>query len=660
LSAGFALAIDGRAAAARLQPRSRFPVIHSSPPARAPASQAPAAAPDAAGPGAEPLPPTASEAAGAPAEPHRERRVRFGTFLQEAALLHRPVRYADVVARLGQDMLEPAGGRRSQRIRLRPLDVVRLVRPYVSVRLSSQVRAVAPLGIYLFLFQLLILRQPVADAGVIAGGLLAVVVGLMLFMEGLRVGLMPFGETIGGILPRRSPLPVVLAIAWLLGIGVTFAEPAIGALQAAGAVVEAQRAPYLYALLNDWAGALVLIVGAGVGLAAVLGTIRFLQGWSLKPLIYASILPTLALTLYFVADPELGKTIGLAWDAGAVTTGPVTVPLVLSLGIGIASAAGKGRSALSGFGIVTLASLFPILGVMLLTLYVAGTVSVEEILFVAEVAAGAAAAPAWHQATPWAEILTGLRAIVPLILFLLVILRFVLRERIRDRLQTAYGLTLTVLGMIVFNLGLTYGLAKLGAQSGGMVPAAFTELGGVPASPLYAVGIGIAIAGLFAWVLGFGATLAEPALNALGLTVENLTSGAFRKSMLMTAVSVGVGFGIGLGVLKIIFGFSLAWLLVPGYLGALLLTAASTEEFVNVAWDSAGVTTGPVTVPLVLAMGLGLGGAVGAVEGFGVLALASICPILSVLATGLWVQWSVQRRHRIADDELVGTEHRHS
>jgi hypothetical protein len=160
------------------------------------------------------------------------------------------------------------------------------------------------------------------------------------------------------------------------------------------------------------------------------------------------------------------------------------------------------------------------------------------------------------------------------------------------------------------------------------------------------------VALLFAWILGFGATLAEPALNALGLTVENLTNGAFRKSMPMYAVSTGVAFGIAVGVMKIIFGFSVGWVLVPGYIAALVLTAMSSEEYVNVAWDSAGVTTGPVTVPLVLAMGLGFGDAVGAIEGFGILAFASIGPILSVLTTGLLVERSVRRRHEMAEREI--------
>ncbi|MGI9235743.1 MAG: DUF1538 family protein, partial [Woeseiaceae bacterium] len=153
-------------------------------------------------------------------------------------------------------------------------EVLRLIQPYISTRFMDQVKSVVPLALYLALFQLLILNQVVEDSMLITGGLFAVIVGLMIFMEGLARGLMPFGEIIGSTLPRKSPLPVVLFITLLLGIGVTFAEPAIGALQAAGQNIDVERAPYLYTLLNEWADTLVLVVGASVGMAAVLGTVR--------------------------------------------------------------------------------------------------------------------------------------------------------------------------------------------------------------------------------------------------------------------------------------------------------------------------------------------------------------------------------------------------
>lgn len=570
--------------------------------------------------------------------------IRFGRFVRAVSVHQREISNNDLVPKPEYDNSGNEMDYRPPPIRLRPVDGYRLVRPYVGVRFADQARAVVPLAIYLVLFQLLILRQGVSGAWVIGGGLVAVIVGLMMFMEGLKLGLMRLGETMGSGLPSKSTLPVVLTVAFLLGVGVTFAEPAIGALKQAGQIVDIQKAPYLYALLNEWAEVLVGVVGAGVGLAAVLGTVRFLFGWSLKPLIYFTLAPTLLLTLYLASDPQLSNTLALAWDCGAVTTGPVTVPLVLSLGIGIASAAGKGDSSLAGFGIVTLASLFPIVGVQLLTLYVSFNYTPEQIIAAAGAASAAAESLRWYQVTPGAEIVGGIRAIVPLVVFLFIVLALVLREKVGRGGELAYGLTLCVLGMIVFNLGLSYGLSSLGGQSGGLIPGAFMAVNDVSDSPLYGYLLGIVIAVTFAWVLGFGATLAEPALNALGLTVENLTNGAFRKSMLMYSVSTGVGCGIALGVLKIVYDIPVAWLIVPGYLIAIGLTVVSSEEFVNVAWDSAGVTTGPVTVPLVLAMGLGFGNALGVTEGFGILSMASIGPIIAVQTTGLWIRWKISRR----------------
>ncbi len=528
-------------------------------------------------------------------------------------------------------------------------EVVRLIRPYISVRFMEQLKAVVPLAIYLALFQILFLHHMVEDSWIITGGMFAVIAGLMFFMEGLNKGLMPLGNIIGNTLPRHSTLPLVMFITLLLGIGVTFAEPAIGALQAAGQNVVVERAPYLYAILNFWSQELVLVVGLCVGLAAVLGTLRFLYGWSLKPLIYITLAPALALTLFASVNEELRVIIGLAWDCGAVTTGPVTVPLVLSLGIGIASSAGKGESGLSGFGIVTLASLFPIIGVLLLCIYVSTTTTPAEIIEAAKQLAQTAdtSSLAWYERSPGVEFVLGVRAILPLVIFLFLVLKFVLRYKLKNQGEIIYGIALTIIGMCIFNLGLTYGLSKLGGATGGMVPIAFMEISGIEISPIYRYGVGLILALLFAWVLGFGATLAEPALNALGTTTENLTNGVFKKKTLINAVSIGVGCGIATGLAKIIFDLPLAWLILPGYLLAFVLTIFSTEEFVNVAWDSAGVTTGPITVPLVLAMGLGFGNATQAIEGFGILCMASIGPILTVLITGLWSRYRASKMEPI-------------
>ena len=569
---------------------------------------------------------------------------RFGDYQHDIGAGHHNVSFNDLKPAPKLDADGNPVPQREPRIKLNGSEIYQLFQPYLSVRFMEQLRAVVPLAAYLLLFQILILRQLEADYLIITGGMLAVMVGLMLFMEGLKLGLMPFGTVIGSTLPRKSPLPLVLIVTLLLGIGVTFAEPAIGALKAAGQNVSVEQAPYLYALLNQWSDMLVLVVGFSVGLAAVLGTLRFLYGWSLKPMIYMALLPLLALTVGAAFDPDLIHIIGLAWDCGAVTTGPVTVPLVLSLGIGIAAAAGKGDSGLSGFGIVTLASLFPIIGVLLLAFYVSMTLTPAEIIQASLHASSAATTPAWYETSPGEEIVLGVRAILPLVIFLFLVLRFILREPLKNRGEIFFGISLTIIGMCIFNLGLTYGLSKLGSDVGELIPAAYTQIPGIEISPIYMYGIGLTLALLFAWALGFGATMAEPALNALGETTEHLTNGVFKKKTLLNAVSLGVAFGIAAGLAKLMFHLPLVWMIVPGYLVAVVLTFFSSEEYVNVAWDSAGVTTGPITVPLVLAMGLGIGSAMNAVEGFGILCMASIGPIISVMVTGLWARYKAGKQ----------------
>ena len=231
-----------------------------------------------------------------------------------------------------------------------------------------------------------------------------------------------------------------------------------------------------------------------------------------------------------------------------------------------------------------------------------------------------------------------------MVIFLAAVLFLLLKTKLPNKLVTTYGIVLCVIGMCVFNLGLTYGLGAMGTQTGQSLPGAFTTLDIIKTSPIFSKEVGITLVILFALILGFGATLAEPALNALGMTVQKLTNGAFKKSMLMYSVAIGVSVGIALGVAKLVLTLDLVSMLLPLYALGIILTIFSSEEFVNVAWDSAGVTTGPVTVPLVLAMGLGLGEAVSAIEGFGILSLASICPIIAVLSTGLIIQVSQNRK----------------
>ena len=613
------------------------------------------------------------------------------------------------------------------RFKLGLRDTLRIVLPYARNKLTEQISSIWFIVAYLIGFQLLVLDLPIVFAAMIATGILIVALGLMFFMEGLRLGLMPLGEVIGRTLPEKSSLPIILTFAFLLGIGATFAEPAIAVLKAAGRGVDPAQAPLLYSMLNDFSGELVACVGIGVGLAVLLGVLRFFHDWPLKWLAIPSVALLIGLSIYFSQVPELNDVLGLAWDCGAVTTGPVTVPLVLALGIGVCRvvSSGSGASSTSGFGIVTLASLFPILAVLLLGLFhyaaddyygadkYEGEVVIQEaeqttvaprktgqintseyatflasgelpenyelsvnpgqaelidgkiVIQQPEITVtkpaepmGVVHAKTWNSDLAILEQIQAagmdaIRAILPLCAFLVFVLYLVLRTRLDNSTDIGVGVSFALIGMALFGLGIALGLTPLGSQLGANIPLAFAT--GVPwgldfsIAPLFDENAGKVVAIIFAFFLGYGATLAEPALNALGDTVERITVGAFRKRLLMQSVAVGVGLGIGAGVVKMAFGLPLLYLLVPAYTVVILLTLIAPNNFVNFSWDSAGVTTGPITVPLVLAMGLGIGGSIpGVSDGFGILALASVGPILTVLTVGLYTQ-----RQNSAEEQSV-------
>lgn len=523
-------------------------------------------------------------------------------------------------------------------VTITPALVFYILAPYVWAKLKEQVRAVVPISSFLFLVQFLVLRQGVSDSVSVAVGLTTVVLGLMFFMEGVRVGLTPLGESIGALLPAKARLWLVLSFAFVLGIGSTVAEPAIGTLKAAGSNVRPGDAALLFDLLNGSSGILVASVATGVGIATMLGIYRFVANWSLKTLLLPTLALTLVLTLVAELTPGTREVVSLAWDAGAVTTGSVTVPLVLALGIGVSAVLGKSDTGMGGFGIVTLASLWPVTTVLVTALaiyHLGGYPSTSEASGPAEAAGVGGTASSAPFELLAESMSTVLQAIIPLVLLLYVVHRFVLREPIRRASEIFVGVVLALLGLFLFNVGLSLGLIPLGQQVGGNVPSTFA-----PPEQLYGETGGRIVAILIAFALGYGATLAEPALGALGNSVEDLTAGAFKKTLLAHAVALGVGLGLAAGMAKIMFDWPLSYLVVPSYLLLVPITLASEEKYVNIGWDSAGVTTGEITVPLVLAMGLGIGVAVGVPEGFGLLALASVGPILTVLTLGLIVSKS--------------------
>jgi hypothetical protein len=520
---------------------------------------------------------------------------------------------------------------RLERIKITPSQAAGILLPYSWHKVKEQVVTVAPVCVYLVFFQLLVLRYSLSQAGWITGGIVLVILGLVFFLEGVRIGLVPIGETIGDTMPGRSKKYAVLIFGFLLGVLAAFGEPVLGSLQIAGAGVDPAKTPYLFYLLVTNPLVLSLTVSFGVGIAVLIGTLRFINGWSLKILILPLVGIALALTLIASQSHRIFSMVGLAWDTGAVIVGPVLCPLVLSLGLGVCRATGRTDTGMAGFGMVGLISVLPITMVIILG-YVLSFIFGDNLSVTA--AAVASSSSTGIPGIALDSVLLSLRAILPIFVFLYLYMRVFLKIRGIPIPQLALGIAFSIFGLFLFNFGLSVGLSELGNQVGNRLPLSFHP----PGQSLFPSEIGKIVVVAFGAILGYGATLAEPAFNILGQQVEDVTHGAFKKWIFGQAVAIGVGIGAGLGIASVTYGINLLYLLVPPYILLFILTLANNEKYVNIAWDGGAVTTGPVTVPLKIAIGIALSHATGFAEGFGVLALASAYPVLNILLLGLYVK----------------------
>ena len=220
--------------------------------------------------------------------------------------------------------------------------------PYSWHHIKEQLFVVVPVCIYLALFHLIILKSSLSRIAWVTCGIAIVVMGLALFLEGIRLGMVPLGDAIGNTLPRKAALPLVLTFAFFLGILGAFGEPVVGSLQIAGAGVDPAKAPLVYKLLVTSPIILKVTISLAVGIAVFLAVLRFVRGWSLKWVILPLVGMSIGLTIAASRNHDLSSAIGLAWDTGAVIVGPVLCPLVLALGLGVCRAAGRADSGMAG------------------------------------------------------------------------------------------------------------------------------------------------------------------------------------------------------------------------------------------------------------------------------------------------------------------------
>ncbi len=479
-------------------------------------------------------------------------------------------------------------------------------------QLKSSFRDLLPIIIVIAFFQAVVLQQVPEGLGSILIGLFIVAVGLALFIQGLEVGIFPIGENLAHEFAAKGSVLWLLAFAFLMGFSTTIAEPALIAIAQKASLISEGRIDAF--VLRIW-------VAFSVGFAIALGAFRILTGHPIAYYIISGYILVVALTPFVPVE-----IVGLAYDSGGVTTSTVTVPLVAALGVGLAASIRGRNPVIDGFGLIAFASLTPMIFVQLYGLYVysfADTASLEALSGMASTVSEQTHGITETLKKLFYELLSVITDVLPILVVIFFFQYAIIKKAVPNLPKISLGIVLVILGLYAFIVGLEMGLFPIGES----MAQQLTEQGNV----FYIY--------LFAFLIGFSTTMAEPALLAIAMKVEEISGGTIKQKILRSVVAIGVALGIALGAYRIISGDPIHYYIIAGYIVVIILTFLAPKYIVPIAYDSGGVTTSTVTVPLVAALGLGLAtnieGRSPLIDGFGLIAFASLFPMITVLGYGI-------------------------
>lgn len=437
------------------------------------------------------------------------------------------------------------------------------------------------------------------------GGVL-IIIGLSFFLVGADIGVLPMGQRAGSALVHKRNLPLLLGAGFIIGFIITVAEPDVQVL--AAQVMDV--APSISARN------LVFMIAAGVGLFVSLALLRVIFQFSLRVLLllfYALLFVCAALS-----SPEF---LGVGFDAGGATTGPMTVPFILALGMGVAAVRG-GNAENDSFGFIGLASIGPIMAVLLMGMLSSGTgeLPAESVDSAGE---SLSLLAAFLNLVP--EVLHEvLVALGPLFLLFAVFQLTLVRMPSQQLLRLIMGLIYTFLGLVLFFLGVKGGFMPAGRELGALIA------GTQPSALFISAGV----------LFGALVVCAEPAVWVLTVQVEEISGGSIRRSLMLAALSLGVACAVGMAMFRILNGISLWYFLIPGYLLSFGLMRFCPPLFTAIAFDSGGVASGPMASTFILAFALGASNALGGnpiLDAFGVIALIAMTPLIAIQALGILV-----------------------
>ena len=447
-------------------------------------------------------------------------------------------------------------------------------------------------------------------------GSFLLIVGVGMFTLGVDMSMTPMGSAIGVTMSRARRRVLPLAAAFLLGMLITVAEPDLTVL--------AGQVPAIPNLV------LILTVAAGVGLFLVVALLRVTLKVPLSYLLVSFYLGAFVLAILFTPN----DFIPVSFDSGGVTTGPITVPFIMALGVGLASVRNDKNATNDSFGLVALCSIGPILSVLILGICYAPDSASYTPPVLAEVATTRDAAREFAAAFPhYAGEVAG--AILPICGVFLLFQLFTRRFKRTQLLRIASGLVYTYVGLVLFLTGVNVGFMGAGELIGATIASG--DL------PFLLIPVGM--------VMGYFIVAAEPAVHVLVKQVEEVSMGSISQSAMRQGMSIGVAISIGIAMLRVLTGISILWFLIPGYAISLALTFFVPQLFTGVAFDAGGVASGPMTATFLLPFAMGACQAWGGnlmTDAFGLVALVAMTPLVAIQLLGL----AGRVRKRLADDAL--------
>ena len=454
-------------------------------------------------------------------------------------------------------------------------------------------------------------------------GAVLIVVGIMFFTLGAEMSMTPMGERVGAVLTRSRKLPVILGVGFLLGFLITISEPDLQVL--------ANQVP---SIPNR---TLIFSVAAGVGLFLTVAFLRMLLGVALPPLLVAFY------GLVFVLAAFVPREfLAVAFDSGGVTTGPMTVPFIMALGVGVSAIRGDRHAADDSFGLVALCSVGPILAVLILGIAFRASDSTYIPPVLPEVSDSVELWQLFHEGLPEyiKEIASSL---LPIVVMFGVFQAVALRLDKRTLGRIAVGLAYTYVGLVLFLTGANVGFMPAGNYLGQVLTGQSYRWVIIPIGML----------------IGYFIVKAEPAVYVLNKQVEEVTDGAISAQAMGMALSAGVSISVGLAMVRVLTGISILWFLIPGYAVAIGISFVVPKLFTAIAFDAGGVASGPMTATFLLPLAQGACVAVGGnivTDAFGVVAMVAMTPLITVQLMGLAAQLKTGRRRaaRAAEPALAG------